>query len=59
MSHNADTEGRYVVGWLCPSMPDGPMIPVGRLCDPCGKDVPVWSDSTMGYPSHNGSSETS
>lgn len=49
MTPTAETEGRYRVGWLCPSMPDGPIIPAGSLVDPCGKDVPVWSDGTMGW----------
>jgi hypothetical protein len=39
----------YIIGWLCPSMPDGPMVPAGRLVDPCGEDVPVWSDGSLGW----------
>jgi hypothetical protein len=36
-------DGR-LVGWWCPSMPDGPLIPPGRNVDPCGQDVPVYAE---------------
>lgn len=38
---------RHLVGWLCPSRPDGPLIPPNRLTDPCGRDRAVYSDGTM------------
>lgn len=36
----------YVVGYACPSHPEGPLKPT-PFEDPCGKDKAVWSDGTM------------
>lgn len=41
---------RRLVGYLCPSRPDGPLIPPGALYDPCGGDRAVYSDGTMDPP---------
>lgn len=38
---------RRLVGYWCPSMPDGPLIPPKAHTDPCGKDVAVWSDRAI------------
>lgn len=57
-SHNDDsTSTRTLVGWLCPSRPDGPIIPLHALIDPCGGDRPVYDDGTIGPPP-NASYET-
>ena len=34
-----------IVGYWCPSMPDGPLKPT-PFTDPCGKDKAVWSDGS-------------
>lgn len=34
-----------LIGYLCPKRPDGPLIPPQALTDPCGHDVPVYSDT--------------
>jgi hypothetical protein len=39
---------RRLIGYLCPKMPDGPMIPPHALYDPCGGDRAVYSDGTLG-----------
>lgn len=45
-AHDVTTERPYIVGYACPSRPDGPLKPT-PFEDPCGKDKAVWSDGTM------------
>lgn len=42
----APSEKPHIVGYMCPSWPEGPMKPT-PFEDPCGKDKAIWSDGTM------------
>ena len=51
------TDTPRIVGYRCLDYPEGGVIPLTAYTDPCGNDVPVWSDGHEGERD-NGSEAT-